>query len=109
MNSRAMKLVLAFAVTLVVVGAASVEDWYGRFDYGPDAISYLEISKAISHGDWTLALSPYWSIGYPLVLSAMRRLFPEGPQGEWTAVHVVKATPWRVASARIARTSTIGV
>jgi hypothetical protein len=74
---------------LVVAVLGAMEDWYGRFEYYGDAISYLEISRAITHGDWTLTFSPYWSLGYPLILVATRWMFPSGLEGEWTAIHVV--------------------
>jgi len=89
MNPRTKNLLTAFAVTLVVIGFGTLEDWFGRYFYGSDAISYLDMSKAISRGDWTLALNPYWSIGYPLILSVTRWIFPYDFQGEWMAVHVV--------------------
>jgi len=89
MNSKLKNLFLAFLIGSVVVGAAAVEDWYGKFNYGGDAIAYLDIAKALRHGDWTLALNPYWSIGYPMILAATRWMFPSDPHGEWTAIHVV--------------------
>jgi hypothetical protein len=89
MYPRIRNLVVGLVVSFVVVGLSAVEDWFERFDYSPDAISYLEISQAIRQGDWALALNPYWSIGYPAILAMTRWMFPSGPQGEWTAVHVV--------------------
>ncbi|MCE0522524.1 MAG: hypothetical protein LV480_06400 [Methylacidiphilales bacterium] len=89
MNHRPGNLCLAFLAGIPVMGWAAVEDWFGRFDYAGDAIAYLDIAKAVSRGDWSLAFSPYWSIGYPLIISATRWMFPPGPQGEWMAIHVV--------------------
>ena len=89
MNPRFKNLLLAFLVCLLVVGVSAWEDWFGRYDYGDDSVSYLDISKAIDRGDWTVALNPYWSIGYPLVLSATRWMFPPGPQDEWAFLHVM--------------------
>jgi hypothetical protein len=82
-------LLLGFVVCLLVVSVSATECWYGRYDYGDDSVGYLDISKAIDRGDWTVALNPYWSIGYPLILSATRWTFPPGPQNEWTALHVL--------------------
>jgi hypothetical protein len=84
-----MRLWPGILAALVVVGLGWLDDWYGRFEYMTDGISYLDIAKAIHDGDWHLVFSPYWSIGYPLILAATRGLFPDGPQGEWTAAHVV--------------------
>jgi hypothetical protein len=89
MNQRIKGLFLGLVASLLVVGAGTVQDWFGRYEYGGDTIAYLDISKAICRGDWTLALSPYWGIGYPLIFSATRWMFPLGPQGEWLAIHVV--------------------
>jgi hypothetical protein len=88
-SHRVKHLFLGFIVALVVVGFGVVEDWFGRTYYAEDALSYLDVFRAIARGDWTLALSPQWSIGYPLILSAIRWIFPSGPEGEWTAIHVV--------------------
>lgn len=84
-----MRLWPGILSALLVVGLGAVSDWYARSDYMTDAISYLDISTAIRDGNWLLVFNPYWSIGYPLVLTATRWMFPPGPQGEWTAIHVV--------------------
>ena len=80
---------MGLIVTLIVVGFGTVEDWFGRTYYADDAIGYFDVSKAIDRGDCATALNPYWSIGYPTILSATRWMFPPGPYGEWTALHVV--------------------
>jgi hypothetical protein len=77
------------AAVLLVFALGVLEGWYGRFDYTGDALAYLDVSKAISRGDWALALSPYWSIGYPAVLAATRWIFPPGAQGDWISEHVI--------------------
>jgi len=89
MSHRIQNLLLAFVVAIVVVGSGALEDWFGRYYYGSDGVAYLDMSKAISRGDWTLALNPYWSIGYPTILSATRWMFSSDFRGEWIAVHVV--------------------
>ena len=65
------------------------EDIYGRTQYSGDAISYLNVVRAIHGGDWKLALSSYWGLGYPLILSAVTPLFPATASGEWYAIHLV--------------------
>jgi hypothetical protein len=89
MNDRTKNLFLGTLTGLLVAALGTWEDWFGRFDYAGDAISYLDIAKAIRHGEWSLALNPYWSIGYPMILAATRWMFPSGPQGEWLGIHVV--------------------
>jgi hypothetical protein len=89
MNKKPANLLLGVIVGLIVIGSATLEDWYGRTYYAQDALGYLDSYQAIDRGDWRVALTPQWSIGYPLILSATRSMFPSGPQGEWTAIHVV--------------------
>jgi len=89
MNSRTKNLLLAFGVCLVVVGFGVLDDWFALSEYKGDGIAYLDMANALRQGDWNLALNPYWSIGYPLILFAGRWMFPPGWAGEWTSVHVV--------------------
>jgi 4-amino-4-deoxy-L-arabinose transferase-like glycosyltransferase len=72
------------AVTLLL---GIFECIFGRVNYSADAISYLNIVRAIHAGDWKLALSSYWGFGYPLLLSVVTPLFPATPAGEWIAIH----------------------
>ncbi|MDB4793598.1 hypothetical protein OAG63_01035 [Methylacidiphilales bacterium] len=74
---------------LLVIGAGALEDWYGRFDYGADGIAYLDLAQAAGRGDWHLAMSPYWSVGYPTILASVRWMYPPTPLGEWSALRVV--------------------
>ena len=89
MTVKARNLLLCFVAGVIVVASATVEDWYGRFDYSAEAPGYLDGYLAVDRGDWNVALSPHWSIGYPLLISATRWMFPAGPEGEWTAIHVL--------------------
>jgi len=89
MSERTKNLLSGFLAGMLVAALGTWEDWFGRIDYAGDAVSYLDIAKAIRHGEWTLALSPYWSIGYPMILAATRWMFPPDPQGEWLGIHVV--------------------
>ena len=82
-NRRLLFLLFGVAMWLGVF-----EDVFGRADYSGDAISYLNIVRAVHAGDWKLALSSYWGLGYPLLLSLITPLFPATPEAEWIAVHV---------------------
>ena len=62
---------------------------YARTVYSGDAISYLNVVRAIHAGDWKLAFNPLWGIGYPLLLSVVTRVFPATPGWEWVAIHVL--------------------
>jgi len=73
--------------------AGTLECWYGRTDkgavYGSDAVQYLDMSRALSSGDWKLAMNPLWGLGYPLLLSGVRPVFPAGMAGDLLAVRVL--------------------
>jgi hypothetical protein len=81
--NRALLLML-LAVATVLGG---FEGLFGRLRYTGDAISYLNIARAIHAGDWKLALNPMWGIGYPLILSVVTSVFPKSPMGDWLAIH----------------------
>jgi hypothetical protein len=79
-------MLLLLAITLLL---GTFEGIYGRVRYSGDAISYLNMVRAIHVGDWKLAFSSYWGLGYPLLISFVTPLFPATPAGEWVAVHVL--------------------
>jgi hypothetical protein len=87
MSSHNRKLLLWFLALTILLG--SFEGVFGRVGYSGDAISYLNMVRAIHAGDWKLAISSYWGLGYPLLLSAITPLFTATPAGEWIAIHVV--------------------
>jgi hypothetical protein len=89
MNLRTQHRGWLVVAAIFVIGLAALEDWYGRFDYGADGVAYLDLSQAVGRGDWHMAMSPFWSVGYPAVLASARWMFPPGPLGEWTALRVV--------------------
>jgi len=77
-------MLLAMLAATLVFGA--FEGVYGRVEYSGDAISYLNVVRAIHGGDWHAVFSPYWGLGYPLLLSAWLPLFPSDPGGEWDGI-----------------------
>jgi hypothetical protein len=62
------------------------EGFFGRVLHSGDGISYLDVVRAIHGGDWRAAFSPYWGLGYPLLLSAWLPIFPSGPGWEWIGI-----------------------
>ena len=62
------------------------EGFFGRVFYSWDGISYLDVVRAIHSGDWRAAFSPYWGLGYPLLLSAWLPIFPSAPAWEWIGI-----------------------
>ncbi len=77
------------ATLLLLLILGFIEGWFTRTDFATDAISYLDISRAIPAGNWKLVFNPLWSVGYPLLLSITRPFFPKTPGGEWLAIHVL--------------------
>jgi hypothetical protein len=80
---------LTIVLTCVVLLLGIVEGWFERTDFTTDAISYLDISRAIPAKDWKMVFNPLWSVGYPLLLAISRPHFPATASGEWLSIHVV--------------------
>ena len=75
------------AISWLVVGAAGLlEGAYGRTQYLGDAISYLNVSRAISAFDWAGIFDPMWNPGYPALIAIARAIAPSTPDGEWYAI-----------------------
>ena len=74
------------ACLIVILGA--IEGWWKRTDFTTDAISYLDIGRAIPLKDWKMVFNPQWNVGYPLLLAAAKPFFPATPAGEWISIHV---------------------
>ena len=85
------------ALTCLVLILGAVEGWFWRTDFATDAISYLDISRAIPARDWKMVFNPLWSVGYPFLLAIGRPLFPATPSGEWFSIHVVNLAIFLVA------------
>jgi hypothetical protein len=80
---------LFLLLCLVAAALGIFEGIYGRLHYSGDAISYLNVARAITAGNWKLALNPMWGIGYPLLVAAMSLVFPRTAVGEWYAIHLL--------------------
>jgi len=87
------KMLLPGLLLLCLLLAGTLECWYGRTDkgavYGSDAVQYLDMSRALSAGDWKLAMNPLWGLGYPLLLSGLRPAFSAGMAGDLLSVRVL--------------------
>jgi len=76
-------------VTSLILLLGALEGWFKRTDFTTDAISYLDIGRAIPARDWKMVFNPLWSVGYPLLLATARPLFPSTETGEWISIHAV--------------------
>jgi hypothetical protein len=90
-------LSLHLFVGAAVMLAGALECRYGKSELYGDDISYLDVANMIRAGDWRAALNPLWSIGYPLLLSVARRLFPLTMRGEMAAVFWLNLSIYFVA------------
>jgi hypothetical protein len=86
-HSRNRGVFLSMVAVTLMLGI--FECVFGRVNYSADAISYLNIVRALHAGNWKLALSSYWGLGYPLLISCITPLFPATPAGEWIAIHSI--------------------
>jgi hypothetical protein len=60
-------------VSAAVMIAGALEGRYGKSELYGDDISYLDVANLIHAGDWRTALNPQWSIGYPCLISVVKR------------------------------------
>jgi hypothetical protein len=90
-------LLLHLFVGAAVMLAGALEGRYGKSELYGDDISYLDVANMIRAGDWRAALNPLWSIGYPLLLSVARRLFPATMHGEMAAAFWLNLSIYFVA------------
>jgi hypothetical protein len=77
--------------------AGALEGRYGKSELYGDDISYLDVANLIHAGDWRTALNPQWSIGYPCLISVVRRWFPATPHGELAAIFWLNLSIYLVA------------
>lgn len=52
-------------------------------------MSYLDLSDAVTQGDWRRLLDLYWSPAYPALIGLVRLISGSGPRTEIAAIHVV--------------------
>lgn len=71
---------------LIIGGLGVLEGLYGRTQYLADSISYLNVSRAVSHLDWKRIFDPMWAPGYPVLVAIIRSVFPRTAEGEWYAI-----------------------
>ncbi|WP_353066694.1 hypothetical protein RBB77_09065 [Tunturibacter psychrotolerans] len=90
-------LSLRLLVGAAVMFVGALECRYGKSELYGDDISYLDVANMIRAGDWRAALSPLWSIGYPLLLSVVRRFFASTMRGEMAAVFWLNLSIYFVA------------
>jgi len=61
---------------IVILAIAAYQAYAQRFVIGPDGISYLDLSDAVTTGEWSRLLNLYWSPLYPFLVGILRLVFP---------------------------------
>jgi hypothetical protein len=56
---------------------------------GPDGMSYLDLSDAVTGAGWSRLVDLYWSPGYPFLIGVARLITGAGPQSEIAVIHAV--------------------
>jgi len=74
-------------IALIVI--AIVMAWFTRYEFDGDAVSYLDIGRAIAEGHAGAAVHSYWSPGYPVLLAIFLWLFHPNAYWECPLAHFV--------------------
>ena len=72
---------------IVILAIAAYQAYAQRFVIGPDGISYLDLSDAVTTGEWSRLFNLYWSPLYPLLLGIARVIARATPASEIPVVH----------------------
>jgi len=72
---------------IVILAIAAYQAYAQRFVIGPDGISYLDLSDAVTTGEWGRLLNLYWSPLYPLLVGIARVIARATPASEIPVVH----------------------
>src|SRR5215467_5394100 len=72
---------------VVILAIAAYQSYAQRFVIGPDGISYLDLSDAVTTGDWGRLLNLYWSPLYPLLVGIARVIARATPASEIPVMH----------------------
>lgn len=77
------------AAWAILLALAAFQAYAHRFVIGPDGISYLDLSDAVTTGNWSRLLNLYWSPLYPALIGVGRAISGAGAQHEIPVVHAV--------------------
>jgi len=77
---------ILFAITLLV---GITHAWSVRYQIRPDGVSYIDMARAMSSGDWQTAKNCTWSPGYPAVIAVLLTLTRSATTlgREWVVAH----------------------
>ena len=86
-NIHIRRLQISCWIALIVI--AIVKAWFTRYEIDPDAVSYLDLARAIAEGHLHTAVHAYWSPGYPPLLSPFLWLVRPNAYWECPLAHFV--------------------
>lgn len=72
---------------VVILAIAAYQAYAQRYVIGPDGISYLDLSDAVTTGDWGRLLNLYWSPLYPVLVGIARAVSGATPASEIPVMH----------------------
>lgn len=73
----------------MLLALAAFQAYAHRYVIGPDGMSYLDLSDAVTGGGWRRLVDLYWSPGYPVLIGLGRLVSGAGPRGEIAVIHGV--------------------
>lgn len=73
----------------VAIGLGAIQAWSARHSMNADGMSYLDLADAIRAGQWSDAISAYWSLVYPALLAVGLMFVRPSPYWEAAVVHGV--------------------
>jgi hypothetical protein len=64
--------------------------WSVRYQIKPDGVSYIDMARAISAGDWKTAVNSTWSPAYPATIAALLKFAKSSSSlgVSWVAAHI---------------------
>lgn len=74
---------------IFLIAIATAMAWFTRYELEADAMSYLDVARAVAEGHPGAAIHAYWSPGYPVIISFFFRVFRPNPYWEFPLVHFV--------------------
>ena len=87
-NADVRKLQIGCWIGFIAI--ALVRAWFTRYELmGGDSISYLDIARAFAAGHLGAVTNPYWSPGYPALISLFFWAFHPNAYWEFPLVHLV--------------------
>ena len=73
----------------IAIALGALHAWAGRYTMNPDGISYLDMGDALWRRDWEMAINPYWSPLYALILGLGMEIVQPSLWAEFPLAHAI--------------------